>query len=147
MLAMMISSWQQRWSVLGPWFCSILSFFLWKASTCVIWNLGSLAWGISTGSAAAGGSLLWWVGVAPPDPCWPHPPAWGMAALSHRKSTEARSQHQLVSLLFPPKRAVSLLIWNFQLIRHQAPAQRLSKCSDERKKRQPNDAGRTVPFN
>lgn len=25
-LAMMISSWQPRWSVLGPWFCSILSF-------------------------------------------------------------------------------------------------------------------------
>ena len=72
------------------------------------------------------------------------PPVWGMALPPAGK---AQSQHQIVSLLFPPKRAVSLLIWNFQLIRHQAPVQRLSKCSEEEKKNQPNNSERTIPVN
>lgn len=72
------------------------------------------------------------------------PPVWVTAAPSRRK---ARSQHRIVSLLFPPKRAVALLNWNFQLIRHQAPVQRLSKCSEKGKKIQPNNSERTIPVN
>ena len=70
------------------------------------------------------------------------PPAWAMAAPPCRKNANT----SLCLSSFPPKRAVSLLICNFQLTRHQAPAQRLSQCAKEEKKNQPSNSGEDISF-
>lgn len=84
--------------------------------------------------------------VVPLDPCppSPHKPRpWPPSSPPEKHGTNT----SLCLSSSPPKRAMSLFICNFQLTRHQAPAQRLSKCSKEGKKIQPNSSRRTLPFN
>lgn len=77
------------------------------------------------------------------DPWWhlTSPPAWSMATPPQHTPEKVEPVPACVSLCPPPGRVMSSLICNFQLLRHQAPAQRLNKCSREGKKSSPKALG------
>lgn len=127
--------WSLYLALFCHFFCGKWAQALFRVGICLVS-------GASTGSAAAGGGLLWGgAGLASTAPCSPSAPQ-PLVAPHCRKNANT----SLCLSSFPPKRAVSLLMCNFQLTRHQAPAQRLSQCAKEEKKNQPNNSGEDISF-
>lgn len=105
-LAVIISSWSEDRSILGPSFCSILSFFRSrKICTSVISSSDVFGvWGFHGVHSGWRGPALMGGDAIPPDPC---PPS---ARQPRARLLAPGGKAGLCLSLFSPKRAMSLLI-------------------------------------